>query len=111
MMHVFSAMPASAKEQPQASRNNGTWQLIRGLLANAVLTSAFVVVKATGATFTDGNWTPVGSGLNNTVYALAVSGTNLYAGGKFTVAGGVPANGVAKWDGSTWSALGSGTDG
>ena len=41
-------------------------------------------------------------------YALAVSGTNLYAGGYFTTAGGVTANYIAKWDGSAWSALGSG---
>jgi len=29
-------------------------------------------------------------------------------GGSFTTAGGVPANYIAKWNGSTWSALGSG---
>ena len=46
--------------------------------------------------------------MNGFVYALAVSGTNLYAGGSFSTAGGVPANFIAKWDGSTWSALGSG---
>ena len=27
-----------------------------------------------------------------------------------TTAGGVPANNIAKWDGSAWSALGSGMD-
>ena len=42
------------------------------------------------------------------VSALAVSGTNLYAGGSFTVAGGVAVANIAKWDGSAWSALGSG---
>src|SRR6185369_1412025 len=42
------------------------------------------------------------------VYALAVSGTNLYAGGGFKKAGGNPAKLIAKWDGSNWSALGSG---
>jgi hypothetical protein len=31
-------------------------------------------------------------------------------GGFFTNAGGVPANNIAKWNGSTWSALGSGVD-
>ena len=44
-------------------------------------------------------------------YALAVSGTDLYAGGYFTTAGGVPANCIAKWNGSAWSALGSGMSG
>ena len=36
------------------------------------------------------------------------SGSALLVGGWFTSAGGVAANRVAKWDGSTWSALGSG---
>ena len=40
--------------------------------------------------------------------ALAVSGSNLYAGGYFTTAGGSAANYIAKWDGSSWSALVSG---
>ncbi len=44
------------------------------------------------------------------VHALAVSGSDLYAGGNFTTAGGGPATNIAKWDGSSWSALGSGMD-
>jgi len=39
---------------------------------------------------------------------VAVSGTDVYAGGYFTTAGGSTANYIAKWDGSSWSALGSG---
>src|SRR5437667_5948018 len=42
------------------------------------------------------------------VSALAVSGSDLYAGGLFKRAGGSPANYIAKWNGSSWSALGSG---
>jgi hypothetical protein len=44
------------------------------------------------------------------VYALAVSGSNVYAGGFFTAAGGSPANHIAEWNGTSWSALGSGVD-
>ena len=40
-----------------------------------------------------------------------MKGADLYAGGNFTTAGGVSANHVAKWNGSRWEALGSGTDG
>ena len=57
---------------------------------------------------------PVGSpGRINGLYslsarALATDGTNLYAGGTFTYAGQVLANRVARWDGASWHALGSG---
>lgn len=64
------------------------------------------------------NWSALGSGIGPWLYlgsawvsALAVSETNLYAGGIFTAAGGRPANCIAKWDGSSWSALGSGMGG
>jgi hypothetical protein len=50
----------------------------------------------------------LGTGTDSDVYALAVSGTTLYLGGDFTMAGGVPASYIAAWDGSTWSALGTG---
>jgi hypothetical protein len=56
----------------------------------------------------DADWVSLGSGMNDVVYALALSGTSLYAGGTFTMAGGVTANHIAKWNGSAWSALGSG---
>jgi hypothetical protein len=46
--------------------------------------------------------------MNSSVNALAVSGSDLYAGGYFTTAGGSAANHIAKWNGSSWSALGSG---
>lgn len=45
------------------------------------------------------------------VYALVVDGSgNLYVGGYFTRIDMVPARSIAKWDGSKWSALGSGID-
>ncbi|WP_376692411.1 Kelch repeat-containing protein [Wenzhouxiangella sp. EGI_FJ10409] len=39
------------------------------------------------------------------VYAFAVSGSDLYVGGKFSEAGGEPANQIARWDGGQWQAL------
>ena len=56
-------------------------------------------------------WSALGSGVNATVYAIAVSGSDVYVGGDFTVAGGISAYYLAKWNGSTWSALGTGVDG
>src|SRR5437870_5804427 len=63
------------------------------------------------ATFSDANWTSVGSGMDSYVKTLAVSGSDVYAGGSFTAAGGNAVGDVAKWDGSSWSALGSGLSG
>jgi hypothetical protein len=58
------------------------------------------------------SWSELGaaprSGIGGWVYALAVSGSELYAGGHIDTAGGHAANHIAKWDGSTWTALGSG---
>jgi len=62
---------------------------------------------------------PSDTGVNDTVYALAAydngNGEALYAGGWFDSAGGVVVNGIAKWDGASWSALSgpseSGVDG
>ena len=56
----------------------------------------------------DGAWFPLDSGVNGTIWAIAVSGTDVYVGGTFTTAGGVSAKRIAKWDGTSWSALGTG---
>ncbi len=52
-----------------------------------------------------------GSGADGTVYALFVHGGDLYAGGEFSAIGGVAVQNVARWDGTAWSALGSGLPG
>ena len=41
------------------------------------------------------------------VSALEVHAGNLYVGGYFTTAGGVSTTGIARWDGSSWHAIGS----
>ena len=33
---------------------------------------------------------------------------NVYVGGSFTQAGGIPAQNIARWNGSGWSSLGAG---
>jgi hypothetical protein len=65
--------------------------------------------------FNDDHWTSLGGsrGPNGTVMAAVVdaSGTNLYIGGFFTMAGETKASRIAKWDGNSWTALGSGING
>lgn len=78
----------------------------------AIIGRDLYVGSVSGISKWDGmNWSSVGFGVNNSVKALVVRGTDLYVGGYFTQAGGFPANGVAKWDGTSWSALGSGVSG
>jgi len=64
-------------------------------------------------------WAALGSGVDGTTSVQTVtalgtfddgSGLALYVGGSFTLAGGVNANRIAKWDGVHWTALGSGLD-
>jgi len=70
------------------------------------------------------SWQPLGSGVagvrtysdsgGNTieiqpvVSTLAVWGGDLVVGGSFTTAGGLPAASIARWDGSSWHAVGTG---
>ncbi|GAB5521923.1 MAG: hypothetical protein RhofKO_41740 [Rhodothermales bacterium] len=49
-------------------------------------------------------------GLNSSVSAIAVVGSDVYVGGGFTNAGGVAADRIARWDGSQWHALGAGVN-
>lgn len=61
---------------------------------------------------TDVPWDAVGGGVNGPVIAVVAAGNDsLYVVGTFTQAGGVAANNVALWNGSSFEALGSGLDG
>lgn len=59
-----------------------------------------------------GAWATVGNGLNNIGHALVIANNgNLFAGGRFTQAGGNVVNRVAEWDRATWSDLDTGVSG
>ncbi|HEX6810559.1 MAG TPA: hypothetical protein VF384_02945 [Planctomycetota bacterium] len=99
----------------------GSYTGVRGL---AVLPSGHVVaggyfMNAGGVPIPniarwDGSaWSSLGTGIptatTSTVTSLAVlPNGDLVAGGEFTVAGGVGASRVARWDGTAWSSLGDG---
>ncbi len=87
------------------------------LYAAGNFTNAGGVAASNIAKWNGSSWSALGSGVSGppglypaTVYALAMSGSDLYVGGYFTSAGGIAASNIAKWDGSRWSALGSGAD-
>ncbi len=54
-------------------------------------------------------WSPVGTGTNDVVSVLQEYDGRLYAGGRFTEAGGVAANYIAVWNDTAWAPLGTGT--
>jgi trimeric autotransporter adhesin len=55
------------------------------------------------------NWVGMGSGLSYDVFALAVSGNTVYAGGSFTTPD-APVNFIAQWNGTNWTPLGLGVN-
>jgi len=87
------------------------------------ITGQFAVAGAVAASniarWDETAWEPLSGGLTSSDVsvgaALAVfddgRGPALYAGGSFTHAGGVPAVGLARWDGSAWEAVGGGPSG
>jgi hypothetical protein len=87
-----------------------------GLFTTADGSSANYIARWNATTQT---WSPLGTGMNGAVYALAAFDddgggphpTALYAGGAFTKAGGTTVNYIAKWNGSSWTKLGSGMNG
>jgi hypothetical protein len=109
---AWSALGSGVSSFVNALAVSGTHLYVGGSFATAGGVPAYSIAKWDGSA-----WSALGSGMGGgvseflTVYALAVSGTNLYAGGTFNTAGMVAANNIAKWDGSAWSAFGAVTGG
>lgn len=64
------------------------------------------------------NWNSVGTGADNGVSGgsdpfvrvLAVHNGELYVGGSFTAVGSMNASNIARWDGTSWNSVGTGSD-
>ena len=81
---------------------------------------SFTAAGQTGANYVgrfDGtNWYPLGSGIGpagglTIVRSLTMTTNGVYVGGQFSSAGSVSAANIALWNGTSWSALGSGPGG
>lgn len=62
------------------------------------------------------SWSDLGTGVSSsgkvgTVYSIQTNGSNIYIAGTFTEVGGVTVNNIAMWNGTTWSAIGTGIGG
>ena len=83
------------------------------VLVGGEFTSAGTVAASRIAQWNGAAWSALGSGVSNmglgVVYAIEqLPSGDIMVGGGFTNAGGVPASCVAIWNGSTWSAMGTG---
>ncbi|HEV2456459.1 MAG TPA: hypothetical protein VGY98_19505, partial [Verrucomicrobiae bacterium] len=91
--------------------SDGTTLYAGGSFVAAGQTNANCIARFDGT-----NWYPLGSGFYlaggiPVVRALAIGANGLYAGGQFSSVGGVSAANMAFWNGTNWSALGSGPGG
>lgn len=83
----------------------------------AALLAGLLATSAASAQPCDPQWAlNIGQpGMNSPVNALLVTGPPqtrfVYAGGRMTVAGGASAAKIARWDGTSWSPLGTGIGG
>lgn len=50
-------------------------------------------------------WQPLGTGVNDIIFDMAVDGSDLFVAGAFFLAGGSVTKRIAKWDGNSWMAF------
>jgi len=108
LIHIRALCVALLALQPSFVFNGQAGEMPRLVRAAAPKPTAPIE-----SSFSDANWTSMGGvpGANGEVLAAIMDDSgNLYIGGEFTVVDQINANHIAKWDGSRWTALGSGVD-
>ena len=132
----FNLLGDNATSAKSIAKWNGTeWSVLTSGVSNGVNNTVFAIAVSGTNVYIGGNFVVLGdgttsakhiakwdgsswatltsggsNGVDNDVWTISVSGTDVYVGGSFTVLGDAVtvANHIAKWDGSSWSTLGSG---
>ncbi len=112
--HILgSAMSGSGTLYAVAVYNGSLY--LGGTFAGMGATTIHSIAKWSGTAWTTlgtgGSGSTTGQGINGYVYTMAVYNNELVAAGFMQNAGTVAVSGIARWNGSTWSALGTGTGG
>lgn len=89
------------------------FRVFNSIWENPTSSSATLAVRDTVASAnyivqrnTSGCWISLSSGMDDTVWAIAVDSDGLlYAGGEFTTAGGTTASLISSWNGVTWEEM------
>ena len=92
---------------------SGTNLFVGGNFKQATNSGPVTISAPYIAEWNGNSWINLALGVNNSVESLAVSGTNLFVGGYFTFATNtgpvaISTTLIAEWNGSSWSALGTG---
>jgi hypothetical protein len=112
LLPTFGGVDGEAIAAVTFDDGSGPKLYVGGNFATAGGISASRIAAWNGST-----WSALGPGLNDSVKCMVVfndgTGPALYVGGKFTATNGsgLPLGRIARWDGNTWSALGSGLNG
>jgi hypothetical protein len=106
----WSAVGGGTNHYVRALASYGGDLYAAGSFSVAGGTPAYIIARWDGTA-----WSALGSGLSTTIHyayvrSLATHDGALFAGGAFTLAGGAPAGNIARWDGTSWSALGTGVE-
>jgi hypothetical protein len=120
---LIAAGPRTTGMHDVASWNGVTWKTMSDVNAQ---NSTSVLCAAGGHLYSlrqDDHWVyewggtawqiagPTNFGYDGVPYCLGSDGTSLYVGGMFHASGGVATNCIARFDGTHFSAIGSGMDG
>lgn len=87
------------------SRTRGIPVVAKFVVLSALLLVGGLRGRADAECWQSGPYLP---GFDGNVRAITRFGTTTYVGGTFTHVNGIEVNGVAQWDGASWSALGTG---
>ncbi len=106
--YQWFTLGSGVNDEVYAIACNGTNVFIGGRFITATQQNSSTLSTVGIARWDGTAWNALGTGVNGFVYALAMVGTNLYAGGIFTIGGGVNATNLARWDGANWFSVGGG---
>ncbi len=102
-INLGGVLPASNGTRIRAFASRGTELIVAGDFSEIAGVTASNVAKWNGNT-----WSALGSGVQGftegTAFALAVSGNDIYIGGRFL--NGSTTNSIQRWNGSSWQGFG-----